>query len=204
MPIKKVTQSDLEIIASIHKQCFLNHYLGKFSKTLILKFYSEFLNKEGIIFIKHCSDAKIDGFILGGESHAINIAQTSFIKNNKLRILLSIITTPANWNDTFNRVKLHIRLKKFGIKTRGEINMNKDIRLLSIAVLSSSRRKGVALQLTNEFESILQNNGYKRYGLSVHKNNYGAIKFYERIGLVITRKTENSVYYSKSLFNVEQ
>lgn len=82
--------------------------------------------------------------------------------------------------------------------------MNKDIRLLSIAVLSSSRRKGVALQLTNEFESILQNNGYKRYGLSVHKNNYGAIKFYERIGLVITRKTENSVYYSKSLFNVEQ
>lgn len=197
MPIKKVTSLDLSIIADIHKQCFSDHYLGKFSKRLISKFYSEFLNKDGIIFIEHCSESEIDGFVLGGVSHVINAAQTFFIQNNKLRILLNIVITPANWGNTLSRVLFRFQSKRMNQDVKQ--NSNKDVRLLSIAVLKSCRRKGVAQQLVEEFESILRKNGYSRYGLSVHNNNNGAIKFYEKIGLVKTRKNDRSIYYSKSL-----
>ena len=76
---------------------------------------------------------------------------------------------------------------------------SKDVRLLSIAVLTECRGKGVANQLTEEFENIVRNSGYDCYGLSVHNNNYGAIKFYDKIGLVKTGEKDNSIYYSKSL-----
>lgn len=77
---KNVTSQDLKIVADIHKKCFPDHYLGKFSKKLIFKFYAEFLNKEGIIFIEHCTNIGMDGFVMGGVSSAINAAETLFIK----------------------------------------------------------------------------------------------------------------------------
>ena len=112
--------------------------------------------------------------------------------------MLNVVITPTNWNNTLSRVLMRLRLKLTNSNNQDK-KPSKDVRLLSIAVLTESRGKGVAKQLTEEFENIVRNSGYDCYGLSVHNNNYGAIKFYDKIGLVKTGEKDNSIYYSKSL-----
>lgn len=63
--IRKVEKDDLQAIAAIHKENFGDHFLGKFSESLIAKFYACFIGGESFIadFTEH---GECRGFILGG------------------------------------------------------------------------------------------------------------------------------------------
>lgn len=72
---------------------------------------------------------------------------------------------------------------------------NKQIRLLSIAVLQPCRGTGASIELVNTFERIVISRGYESYGLSVHNDNYRAIKFYNKMGMTIENRDKKSIYY---------
>lgn len=65
--------------------------------------------------------------------------------------------------------------------------------IISLAVLSSWRRKGIATQLVQELCTILQNHGKKRVKLEVRVSNTAAITLYERMGFEKQKIVKN--YY---------
>ena len=56
---------------------------------------------------------------------------------------------------------------------------------LAISVLPEHRGRGVGISLMEHIFEILKNQGYKRTSLSVQQNN-PAVRFYQRLGYVIT------------------
>ena len=104
MPVIFATTTDLNAIAKVHKASFPDHYLGKFSVKLIEKFYSEFLKQKNIIFLIHTNSNDVDGFVMGGESAVIQKAESAFMKNNKLQILVEIFVRPKTWKESFARI----------------------------------------------------------------------------------------------------
>ena len=57
------------------------------------------------------------------------------------------------------------------------------------------RGTGASIELVNTFERIVISRGYESYGLSVHNDNYRAIKFYNKMGMTIENRDKKSIYY---------
>jgi len=71
--------------------------------------------------------------------------------------------------------------------------------LLSICVSPEYKGKGLAMQLVEDFEKRLINNGYNGYTLTVHKTNSRANKFYRKLFMSIYKETKNEYGYIKRL-----
>lgn len=72
-------------------------------------------------------------------------------------------------------------------------------RLLSIGVNEKFQGKGIAIQLINKFEQTLKNQNIYQYGLSVHSDNFKAIKFYEKNCMIVEKKTTTTIFFIKNI-----
>ncbi len=188
-----VENNDVYSVALLHKKLFKDHYLGGFSVSLLEKFYLSFLC-ENITFIV-CTDTisrELAGFVVGGDSKDLAKAKNAFLKTSKFRIFFEILFKPKMWTGTFERF---INISQTSDKDRSELSF----RLLSIGVNEKFQGKGVAIQLINKFEQTLKNQNIYQYGLSVHSDNFKAIKFYEKNCMIVEKKTTTTIFFIKKI-----
>lgn len=198
--VRTTSLSDSLSIAQIHKECFKNHYLGKFSVKTIELFYKEFLKNPDIIFINCCDENNdIIGFVMGGESSIIQDISKRYILSNKLYLTFQILLTPSNWSSSFKKIKLF-----FTSNNKKKINLQHcdSFRLLSIAITRNFQGKGISTLLIDAFESKLRKRDIQSYGLSVRTENIRAIGFYKKMGFIKTGESQNSIQLSKDITNL--
>ena len=193
--IRKALPSDIAQIASLHKQQFKDHFLGRYSESLIQKYYKPFL--EACIFLVSECDGKLKGFIMGGSSSNLNAAKRTFLSCNKLRYIFETLLNPTVYVMALKPLKLIKELQSSDIAD----NNIPQLRLLSIAVAEDVKGSGLASKLLMEFEKHIQ---AEEYGLSVHTNNIPAIKFYIKNGFTKTHDSAETTYFSKNLVYTNQ
>jgi len=90
--IRYANHKDLKGIAKIHKESYPeDHFSNELSLDLITNYYESFL-KYRAIFLVCVIGGRICGFLVGGEGYILNKARNDFIKQNKCRLTLYVIT----------------------------------------------------------------------------------------------------------------
>lgn len=180
---RNVNDKDLWQIAKIHKEQFPDHYLGKFSVSLLYKFYKN-LYVGNFIFLVAEDNKQIVGFVLGGDLQLILGKLNDFVRRYYSHYIFEILVRPNVWKDSF--IKFWNRFIK---KPTGEYNLD-DIEkytILSIATSKAMQGKGLGCGLIKAFEIELLPYG-NRYMISVRETNDNAIRFYEKNGFVVENK----------------
>lgn len=195
--IRIAVKKDLEQIAGIHKEQFATHFLGKYSKSIIMAFYECFLSKSYFIVYEK-KGGEVVGFVMGGYSNMLSSAKNEFLQKHRFRSIWETILRPNTWRMAAARLAM-LRLNNHD-KTAVLRQSTNDgsYRLLSIAVQKNFMGKGIAGELMSEFESTARKYE-QQYGLSVNKYNDRAIRFYKKNGFYCEKEESESLYFLKKL-----
>jgi ribosomal protein S18 acetylase RimI-like enzyme len=202
--IRYADYNDLDEIAKIHKESYPeDHFLNQLSLSLINKFYKSFL-KYPNIFLVCIKCKKICGFILGLESYVATKAKYDFIKENQYELVVYVIYKIFSIKFILKFLPRFINLVKdllFKSLKQGNTSATSEIffTLLSIAVSSEVRGRGVANILLDDFEKKLKEEDVKKYMLSVRKNNLRAINFYKKKSFYIDKENKTEIHMCKLL-----
>ena len=190
----KATDADLYEVANIHKERFPDHYLGKFSISLLYRFYKNLLDSNQI-FIVAKENQKVIGFVVGGEIQVIKERLSFFIKKNVLFYGFEILIRPNTWVKSFEKLK-GIVIKQ--PSNQYNLDDHEPYTLLSIATAKDSNGKGVGTGLVNAFDDELIKVG-DHYHLAVMESNVGAIRFYEKNGFTVANRLPDELQMMKYL-----
>lgn len=186
-----MTDSDLKQVANVHRLAYdSTHFTSRFSDKMLTDFYRNLLILNGEFCFVASNNNEIAGFIVAG--YRTNEAVKIFTKKYFFIILKTLLLNPVFLLDKIKGAYRMLRKK----------NKNKSIaklRLLSIAICPSVQGKGAANQLLFLFERYLNEKGITEYGLSVHKENIRAIRFYEKNNFEIEYQTHDAFYFIKKL-----
>lgn len=199
MKTRLANTEDLPSISTIHKVCFKDSFSTQLGKRLLSRFYYEYLAQNPDLFIVAEEDDTLIGFCMGYLCKDSSIMK-KFIVHNFLsfaiRCFFLIVTgNPCAWKklkDLFNRKKESIEVVDESVN-----DVPDDLKgdLLSICVLPSYRRRGVAENLVCEYLSMMRKKNLKYCLLSVDPNNAKAIRLYERVGFHVYRKASEVFTY---------
>lgn len=193
--VRKAIYDDLIYVAQIHKQQFSNHYLGKFSVKLLLKFYECFFYDKDLIFIVYEKNSKVQGFIVGGDLKKINNASSSFIKNNIPMYALEILFNPNTWVKSVQKLFKIVAGNKPSEKS---LDATMGYTLLSIAVSKEAQGTGAASKMIDHFDELMLPIS-NEYFLSVHDTNDRAMSFYQKKGFTLERQFDGEAQFIKKL-----
>jgi len=195
---------DLKSVAKIHKESYpKDHFLNELSLYLIKNYYESFL-KYPCIFLVSVRSEKICGFVLGGRRDILVRAKNDFIRENKYKIGLYVISNLFSVKFMRKFLPRFVNLLKTGLFKRfHKINSPEpqmsSYTLLSIAVANEMKGKNTGKILLYNFENELAKLGVEKYTLSVKKSNIPAIKFYYKNGFRIKKKNLTAIYLYKKI-----
>ena len=192
--IRPAVIEDLKFVASIHKQQFSTHYLGQFSTILLERFYESLLRDE-IIFVVSETEGQVSGFVVGGKLSEINKYTSQFIKNNIPLYVSEILIHPQTW---INSCKKFARIIFKCTPPACSLDNTMDYTLLSIAVSPCVQGKHIANHLVEGFEHVLKKYS-DEYFLSVKDNNFRALRFYQKMGLIEKVRFNKEIQLTKQI-----
>ena len=208
--LRNVSEIDVADIAFLHKKLFEDHLLGMMPVGLLKKFYNSFLYNENI-FICAEIDNQIVGFVLGGLGGSIAKCKKDFLHKNFIHFGLNILIRPRALRMV---LKTHFQKNTPPIDNQ-VVKKTARLRLLSIGVDNSYQGKGIAALIVKKFEetllerddlrkvlsdsSIENDSAFIQYGLSVHKTNIKAIRFYYKLGFMDEKETKNGLFLYKMI-----
>ena len=179
--VREATLDDVGDVARIHKARFSSPELtlGQFSVSLISKLYASFLGR--YVFLVHVSERGVNGFLVGGGREELFNAERAFIRNNLLHCCAETLLHPHLWPALFRSVR-----KIFLPRTIDFVRplAPRSPRLLSLAVDEAAQGSGAATALVKAFEAKIST-CHPGYWLTVNKTNHRAVRFYERMGMMI-------------------
>ncbi|WP_158560387.1 GNAT family N-acetyltransferase [Paenibacillus contaminans] len=189
--IRTALPTDIQQISKIHKEQFGTHFLGKYSISLIEKFYLSFM--QDTVFMVSETAGVINGFVLGGMNRDLELAKQRFLSANKRQYVAETLTTPGLYLPVIQRVSKNLTKSKEESVSPSKI----PFRLLSISVSSHAKGRGVAEKLVQAFENEIAS--LTAYGLSVKKTNERAIGFYHKMGFEVEVEQPDCYYFVKKL-----
>lgn len=187
--IRNINKEDLSSISLLHKKVFDKSYFSVYySINDLNNYFKSLIKMNDYCFIAELNN-KIAGYLIGGEKTQIAVDQ--FLLENRLRIVYYIFRYPK---------LMLIVLRKIFRKYFGDKKNSKTrLRLFLIGVDPQFTRQGVGNKLIERFEISLRKNGFNCYGLYVKKNNYNAIKFYDKNGFQKEFGTGDLFSYIKNI-----
>ena len=191
--IKQATDNDIFRVASIHKQQFPTHFLGKYSVKLLSEYYKAFLDNSIFLVSKHNDEA--NGFVVGGSASILSCARRDFLTQNKVLYITETILRPNTYWGVLTRFKSVVNSMQ---QTNKSDIISDEYLILSIAVNKSYMGKGIAQELCRVFEESIKPDA-SEYGLYVRRDNKRAIKFYEKTGFNINKQVGDELYLSKRI-----
>lgn len=197
MSIRQAEERDLAAVAAIHKAQFSDHFLGKYSQTLLAEFYRTFLDQT--IFLVYESPEGIGGFVMGGEADELAQCNSSFMHNNIRRCIIETSFHPTRWRVAIHHGLGYLRAILFVNRRPAQSSAISDMSLLSIAVKPNLLGTGIAAQLINAFGNEILKRQRIDYRLSVNKHNLRAISFYKKMGFNIVGQNQKCLLFQKSV-----
>ena len=204
--IRQATLTDLEKIAKVHIQCFPDSFstvLGRdHGYRLLSSYYKEYMDGKPELFLVSESDGEINGFCMGYLVGRQDYSK-SYIKHNAIGLTAQMIKLLLSGNKAA-RDKVKSLVKKnddicYLDKSFDRVQANEKVDLLSICVLPAARGSGTANVLIKEFENRGKLLGRDYCVLTVKTNNDRAIRFYEKNGFVLRKKTKDKMSLIKKL-----
>ncbi len=198
--IRKAKEGDLLKIASLHTECFPDHFLPKLGLKLLSRYYKEFL-LSGDIFLINVDGDKVNGLLVGRIS-SINIIN-NFIRNNYIELGFRVFKLCIKFDkDIYIRIRRFLKQKFQSNSSKNKSarsNMRAWASLHVICVSDDCKGTGVARKLVEEFEKQLFEYSFPGYKLLVRKTNCRAQRFYEKVGLQMDNETETHYVLKKKL-----
>jgi len=189
--IQLASDNDIVEVASIHKQQFSTHFLGRYSEQLLAAYYKALLGNS--IFLVSKYNGKVNGFVVGGLASNLSYAKREFLIQNKLLYIKETILRPNTYWDVLKRLKPVISSMYKPI----QLNNDDSIWILSIAVAKGFMGKGIAQKLCTEFEKSIEL--ATEYGLYVRCDNKRALHFYRKMGFYITKQVDKEFCLIKQI-----
>lgn len=193
--IRQATVEDLERIAVVHIACFPESFSSSIGVSLLKRFYLEYMNDVPELFLV-CEnpDGQIVGFCMGYYMEN-NRYMKRFIRHNAVAIGLTCIPRllagdKRVWKKLFpsgKAVNWTIANHDFD-----DIPTEKQGDLLSVCILPDYRGNGYAQAMLEDFLNVLRGHDRSLCFLSVETDNRRGIRFYERNGFVLHRKSDDS------------
>lgn len=196
--IYELSGEDLTTITEIHRSAFPETALTKLGGETVRRYYEwQMDHAENALIIGAFVREKMAGFCFGGR---FKDATSGFLKHNKFYILWRILSHPWLVRDRIFRERILFGIKvlrKKMIRKAREKRLAKDASLkkagesdtrlnsfgiLSIAVDDRFQGEGVGYELMRASEDAARRRKYKQMNLSVHTDNWQAIRFYEKCG----------------------
>ena len=187
--LKKLTIDDLSSVSEVHLRAFKGRALSTLGKEAVRRYYEwQLLGPHQSICLGAFNDNNLAGFCFGG---VFRSATSGFLRKNKWYLTLRVITHP--WliaSPIFReRLELGLRILRNNPKEHKVTSINKSemaqiqsFGILAIGVDPRYQGFGYGKKLMMEEEKNAIEQGFQRMQLSVDKNNYHAIGFYESLG----------------------
>ena len=185
----KNAEKYLTQISELHKEAYSKeHFTASFSIKMLCEYYQLLIYYSDISLVA-ADGLSVVGFLISG----VNVRKgvSAFTRKNWVYICAKLLIRPSQLIEKIMiwiAVRLHIK-KKFETAYR----------LVSLAVRSDTKSKGIAAQLIGSLESMLLLLKISNYGISVRKNNMRAINFYKKLNFVQEDEFHNALYFSKSI-----
>jgi ribosomal protein S18 acetylase RimI-like enzyme len=195
MAIRPSRKEDLPPIAEIHQSqfCKPGALLGHLSPALIAALYAAFLDRS--VFLVHCQNGVVDGFVLGGSSRAMLACRLSFFRRRALSCILEVARRPHRW---LLALGSFFKLIRIWLSSQAGASPPDEFRLISIAVAANATRKGIGTALVESFEAAIRQQS-SVYCLHVLKSNATAIRFYEKLAFERVGETAISWILRKAI-----
>lgn len=192
MILRELTVRDLQQISAVHKESFPESALTKLGHRVIEKYYEWHLTgpHRKIYAVGVFSGEKCAGFLIGGNFTAGSLS--GFLRINKNLLIKHVLLRPQNLLEPlfFHRLLTGVKILRRARKRAGgwalessEIGKtDPSFGIVAIAVADDFRKHGVGRLLMENAEREALNSGFHRMDLSVHPDNFRAIRFYEKLG----------------------
>lgn len=189
---KDAVKNYLSRIADIHYSAYSkDHFTSCFDPNHLGVYYGCLMRHADLNLIAVRGEGLV-GFIIAGPH--VGRGVNEFVSGNKGYLYKVFLLYPK------------FLIEKICASIISKIYNNKknvaEFRLMSISVDSRVHSHGVGKEMLRNFEEILINRNITSYGLSVRKENLGAIKFYKKNGMIIEKDTKHALYFRKELKNV--
>ncbi len=182
--LRELTISDISQIAAVHSDSFSDSALTKLGARVVERYYAWLLTgpHDNVRAVGAFMGADCAGFSFGG---VFSGSTSGFVRFNKALLIKEVLRHPRNlFTPQFlRRILIGIKLLR-GHKKTGNPKPKKKIAtsfgILSIAVSRKYQNHGIGQLLLEDAERTAVKAGFAQMDLSVHPDNFQAIRFYEK------------------------
>lgn len=201
MYIRSACVDDLNRIAHIHIKCFPNSFSTALGKSLLKKFYLQYMKKYPDLFLVAADDDYIAGFCMGYLCDGGNCNRSFAMRNIASLALRYIILLIKGNKMAWKRLTPKKSVTSLVLEPEFNNMPPPDCGdLLSICVLPQYRGNGVANKLISDYQNALKQIGKSVCFLTVSTENHRGIHFYEKNGFVPFRALGDiAITYAKRL-----
>lgn len=200
--IRQAKRSDLAEIAEVHKRCFPDSFSTVLGAGLLTKYYQEYFDEQPGLFLLSEEEGKITGFCMGYLVGAENLAKR-FVRRNAFAIAAKMVArllqgNKAAWSKVKSLVSSGDRVEYLN-EAFDMVQGKQKVDLLSICILPELRGSGVAQSLISAYEEQGRKFDRDYCILTVRNKNARGIRFYEKQGYVVQKRTEQKLSLIKDL-----
>jgi ribosomal protein S18 acetylase RimI-like enzyme len=187
--IRPVQVANLGDVAAVHMRAFPDSALTRLGLEAVRRYYEWLLlGPYDQTVLAAWVNEKIVGFLFGG---CFRGAMGGFLKKNALFLALNTLRRPWLVTNAIFRERIRFGFANFHKKTNScpsnvpvppANNHKLRFGVLALAVDPAAQGMGIGQALMAAIEQIARVQGFERMSLTVHVDNYQAIRFYEKQG----------------------
>lgn len=190
MEIIEINHTHINQLCLLHRDAFDKaHFSVNFNQKLLRAYFQELIDHFKIKVILYNDNKEAVGYLFGGVNSGQPI--NKLIKKHRFAVLLTLLKNPRF---TYEKIIGFIN----GLLESGN-EFNNVFTVYLIAVSKNHKGKGWGSVLMDYFEKEVIKYGMNSYFLSVRKHNIEAIKFYERKGFRLIKKSHFNYSFLKEL-----
>jgi ribosomal protein S18 acetylase RimI-like enzyme len=182
--IRRLAPDDLEAVANLHVTAFPQSALSRLGPAIVARYYGwQLLGPHDCVAVVALEGARIRAFCIGG---AFRGALSGFLRKHRRTIALRMLSHPWLLGNEIVRDRMLSRLRRIRQREPKSGGLSDSRRetfgILAIAVDPEYQRSGLGRLLMDEMEREARTRDFDDMGLTVHIDNVGAVRFYERLG----------------------
>jgi ribosomal protein S18 acetylase RimI-like enzyme len=179
--------ADLDRVADIHLASFPSSFLSMLGRGAVRRYYDWQLNgPHDVVALASCHEGRMVGYCFGGLFRG---ALAGFLKVNRAYLAWRVVSHP--WVLSHPAVRGRWSLRRLSRLIRPSAHVAapqcgegkpRPFGVLAIAVEPAARQLGLGKGMMIACESAARRGGFEQMVLTVHPENVGAVRFYERLG----------------------
>jgi ribosomal protein S18 acetylase RimI-like enzyme len=205
--IERMARHHLPVVAALHEACFHGYYLTRFGSSFLQAMYGWYVSSpQAIAHVALDGTGQVLGFV-AGTTEASTYHRSLFRHSGGAllaALLRQLLSHPLRalglvWERKDILPQALSALVSRSPEAASAENESPPASLVSIGVLPSHRRRGVARRLSQVFLAEAAERGCARVSLSVREDNLGARRFYESLGWEETGRSLTAYHGSYSI-----